>query len=366
MVSLKTKDVPPKRTFIIALSILGVGALAFSFSTLIASPELIPLVKNDVSVASVVDTEEEGFVAEQLAPQDDKPVITTYVVKSGDTLSSISSSFSISTNTVLWANDLTRKSVLKVGQKLTILPVSGVVYVVGKGDTLGGIAQKFDVSIEEIISFNDLEDTKVIRSGMKLIVPNAELPLEKPVDLPAQTGKKVVSKPVVKEAPKLVPTAVETKKEDSVIPAVALSATATDVDASVKTVVETETVSTGYFTHPIPGSVLTQGAHGYNSVDFGAPTGTSVLASASGTVIISKPSGYNGGYGQYVVIEHDNGTQTLYAHLSKVLVTVGDSVAKGQKIALSGNTGRSTGPHLHFEVRGGVNPWVGLKKFTKF
>lgn len=360
MVSLKTKDVPPKRTFIIALSVLGVGALAFSFSALIASPELIPLVKNDVSVASVVDIEEEGFVAEQLNAQDDKPVITTYIVKSGDTLSSIASSFSISTNTVLWANDLTKKSVLKVGQKLTILPVSGVVYVVGKGDTLGGISQKFDVSIEEIISFNDLEDTKVIRSGMKLIVPNAELPLEKPVE------KKAVSKPVVKEAPKLVPTHVETKKEDSLIPAVALSATATDVDASVKTVVETETVSTGYFTHPIPGSVLTQGAHGYNSVDFGAPTGTSVLASASGTVIISKPSGYNGGYGQYVVVEHDNGTQTLYAHLSKVLVSVGDSVAKGQKIALSGNTGRSTGPHLHFEVRGGVNPWVGLKKFTKF
>jgi murein DD-endopeptidase MepM/ murein hydrolase activator NlpD len=101
-------------------------------------------------------------------------------------------------------------------------------------------------------------------------------------------------------------------------------------------------------------------------VDFGAPVGTPVLASASGKVIVAKPSGYNGGYGKYVVVEHDNGTQTLYAHLSSVLVVVDDEVTKGEKIALSGNTGRSTGPHLHFEVRGGVNPWVGFKKLTKF
>jgi murein DD-endopeptidase MepM/ murein hydrolase activator NlpD len=122
-----------------------------------------------------------------------------------------------------------------------------------------------------------------------------------------------------------------------------------------------------YFSHPVPGSVLTQGLHGYNSVDFGAPLGTPVLAAADGVVIVEKGAGkWYGGYGNYIVIEHDNGTQTLYSHNSKNLVNVGDEVKQGQKIALVGSTGRSTGNHLHFEVRGGTNPWVGIKKLTQF
>jgi murein DD-endopeptidase MepM/ murein hydrolase activator NlpD len=83
-------------------------------------------------------------------------------------------------------------------------------------------------------------------------------------------------------------------------------------------------------------------------------------------VIVAKSSGYSGGYGKYIVIEHPNGTQTLYGHLSQVLVNVGDSVSKGDNIAKSGNTGRSTGPHLHFEVRGGDNPWTHEKKGTHY
>jgi murein DD-endopeptidase MepM/ murein hydrolase activator NlpD len=305
----------------------------------------------DVSVVAsdVGQIEEESSDAGQITIQDEKPLITVYTVKSGDTLSTIASQFSISTNTILWANDLTKKSVVRVGQKLTILPVSGVVYTVGKGNTLGGIAAKFDVDIEEIISFNDLEEDKTIRVGMKLIIPNGELPVEKkPVVEPVKVA---VKKEVKTEIAK---TAVVEKTEEKV------------VSEKTEVIEEKPTTSSGYFTHPIPGSVLTQGAHGYNSVDFGAPVGTPVLASAEGKVIVAKPSGYNGGYGKNIVIEHANGTQTLYAHLSSVSVSVDDEVTKGQQIALSGNTGRSTGPHLHFEVRGGTNPWVGIKKLTKF
>lgn len=353
MFSLKTKDVPPKRTFLIILGLFvlngGLFGLFANQVTTISQAQISAVKDVSVVASDVGQIEEESGDAGQITIQDEKPLITVYTVKSGDTLSTIASQFSISTNTILWANDLTKKSVVRVGQKLTILPVSGVVYTVGKGNTLGGIAAKFDVDVEEIISFNDLEEDKTIRVGMKLIIPNGELPVEKkPVVEPVKVA---VKKEVKTEIAK---TAVVEKTEEKA------------VSEKVETVEEKPTTSSGYFTHPIPGSVLTQGAHGYNSVDFGAPVGTPVLASAEGKVIVAKPSGYNGGYGKNIVIEHANGTQTLYAHLSSVSVSVDDEVTKGQQIALSGNTGRSTGPHLHFEVRGGTNPWVGLKKMTKF
>ncbi len=347
MVSLKTKNKRKFRLFLIALiPVLG-STLAVSAYSLISNSQTKSLVKDEVvSLQNISEEDHSEDIVELIQAQDDKPVITTYIVAKGDTLSGIASKFSISVNTLLWANDLNKKSAIKEGQKLTILPVSGIVYTVKKGDTLGGIANKFDVNLEEIISFNDLEEGKAIKVGMKLILPNAELPLEK---APAPVAKKVETKAVEQKV------VVEKKEEEKV-----------EVKKEETKSSESSESSSSYFTHPMPGSVLTQGLHGYNSVDFGAPVGTPVVASASGEVIVSKPTGYNGGYGHYVVIEHDNGTQTLYAHLSSVSVSVGDQVQKGEKIALSGNTGRSTGPHLHFEVRGGVNPWVGIKKMTKF
>jgi murein DD-endopeptidase MepM/ murein hydrolase activator NlpD len=100
-----------------------------------------------------------------------------------------------------------------------------------------------------------------------------------------------------------------------------------------------------------------QGIHGYNGVDLAAPTGTQVLAAASGQVLISRFGGWNGGYGNYIVIKHSNGTQTLYAHNSANYVSVGQWVSQGDVIGLVGNTGKSTGSHLHFEVRGAKNPF---------
>jgi murein DD-endopeptidase MepM/ murein hydrolase activator NlpD len=113
----------------------------------------------------------------------------------------------------------------------------------------------------------------------------------------------------------------------------------------------------GYYMKPFIVGTKTQGLHGYNAVDYGMPVGSPIYAAAAGTVIISKSSGYNGGYGKYIVIEHQNSTQTLYGHLSNPIVSVGQSVIQGQLIGYSGNTGKSTGPHLHFEVRGAKNPF---------
>ena len=115
--------------------------------------------------------------------------------------------------------------------------------------------------------------------------------------------------------------------------------------------------ASGNFIHPVPGATRTQGIHGYNGVDLAAAIGTPVRAAASGEVIVSKSSGWNGGYGNYVVIKHSNGTQTLYAHTSSNTVGVGATVEAGETIAYVGNSGRSTGAHLHFEVRGASNPF---------
>ena len=82
-----------------------------------------------------------------------------------------------------------------------------------------------------------------------------------------------------------------------------------------------------------------------------------IRAAAAGEVLISKGSGWNGGYGSYIVIKHTNGTQTLYAHTSANYVSAGQSVSQGESIGAVGSTGQSTGPHLHFEVRGSANPF---------
>lgn len=112
------------------------------------------------------------------------------------------------------------------------------------------------------------------------------------------------------------------------------------------------------FGNPLPNGRLSQGVHGWNGVDLAAPKGSAVYAAAAGTVIISRASGWNGGYGLYVVVDHGDGTQTLYSHLSADNVTVGQKVTRGQQIGAVGNTGKSTGYHLHFEVRGAKNPFA--------
>ena len=264
---------------------------------------------------------------ENIAPD---PVITTYVVKSGDTLSGIADKFNITINTIRWANDLTEKtSKISIGDELVILPVSGIEYTVHKGDTLSGIAVKFDADQEDILKYNDIE-ASAIKVGTDLIIPGGE-----PV------VAKVPEKKVVKSAPTTkITTSVITKTAPS-------SQTKTSISAKESSD-EEKPVSKTVFTNPIPGGVLTQRIHDGNAVDFGAPVGTPVLASADGVVLIAKGSGYNGGYGNYIVINHANGSQTLYGHLSEVSVSVGDTVSQGQKIGRSGNSGKSTGPHLHY------------------
>ncbi|GIW68282.1 MAG: hypothetical protein KatS3mg099_230 [Candidatus Parcubacteria bacterium] len=235
--------------------------------------------------------------------------IALYIVREGDTLSQIAEMFGVSVNTIRWANNLTSADLITPGQELLILPVSGVRYTIKKGDTLESVAKALHGDVREIITYNGLKEGEPLRPGSTIVVPGGELP--------------EVHSPTPRKAP---------------TPA--------------------RKVASGYFIHPVPGAVRSQGLHGWNAVDLAAPIGTPILASASGKVLVARPSGWNGGYGAYIVIRHNNGTQTLYSHLSKVAVYVGQNVVQGQVIGYVGSTGRSTGPHLHFEVRGAANPFA--------
>ena len=239
--------------------------------------------------------------------------ISVYVVRAGDSLSEIAGMFGVTSNTILWANDLPRASAIKPGDTLIILPIAGVRHVVKSGDTLSTIARKYKGNAEEILSYNQLQNDTDLVVGDTLVIPGGAL--------------HVASAPL----------STKTASKNSTI-----KNTATGGNA---------------FSHPIPGAVKTQGIHGSNGVDFGAGIGTTIRAAAAGQIIVAKSTGWNGGYGNYIVIKHANGTQTLYAHLSRVDVGVGASVVAGESIGASGNSGKSTGPHLHFEVRGGKNPF---------
>lgn len=241
--------------------------------------------------------------------------ISVYVVREGDSLSRIAEMFDVTTNTILWANDISSPTAIQPGDTLVILPIVGVRHVVKSGDTIKSIAKKYDGNAEEILSFNQLTEGVKLSVGDTVIVPGGNMHQAAPKKAARSTA------------------------------------------SSGSTASGSNSGGGGYYVHPLPGAVRTQGIHGYNAVDLAASIGTPIRAAAAGEVIVSKSSGWNGGYGNYVVIKHANGTQTLYAHTSSNTVGVGAYVGSGETIAYVGNTGKSTGAHLHFEVRGSSNPF---------
>jgi LysM repeat protein len=260
-----------------------------------------PVFVKPQSLASISD-----FGEEAQAEKEEKDIIQ-YTVKEGDTLAGIAEKFKISTETVLWANNLKKGSFIKAGQKLIILPVSGVMHIVKEKDTVSGIAKTYKAQQDQIIAFNQMEEGSKLIIGDMIIVPG---------------GK--VSSPTAASTPILAQSA------GNVLPE-------------------------GYFIIPTTGTI-SQRLHFYNAVDIANQCGTPVFASAGGKVQISANQWP---LGIYTNILHPNGVVTIYAHLSKVLVSAGETVSQGQLIGYIGNTGRVigvTGCHLHFDVRGTANP----------
>lgn len=240
--------------------------------------------------------------------------IIYYTVQQGDTISSIAKKFGISVNTVLWSNNLTAFSLIRIGDKLSILPVSGVTYTVKSGDTVGKIARTFGIDEDKIFQYNNIRSANSLVIGQSIIIPG---------------GSKL----------KAAPTIARTS-----------SSKANNAVAVIEKLVNPKKApaSSGAMAWPTVGHRITQYySWRHTGLDIANKVGTPLYAVESGTV---EFSGWSNGYGNNVVINHGGGKKTRYAHASKLYVKVGESVERGEQIAAMGSTGWSTGSHIHFEV----------------
>ncbi len=244
--------------------------------------------------------------------------IIEYVVESGDNLWTIAQRFNISLDSLLWANDLNKNTALGLNKKLIIPPISGVIYHVKSGDTISNIAKIHKGKTSEILAFNKLSSEGDIFIGDILIIPNGTMP-----------------------AP------------------------------SILYVSQQVPLASSYFIYPIAAPYrITQGLHWYNAVDFSHGKCNEVIYAAAGGEVLrvklttSTSKWAFGGAGNYIKILHPNGVVTMYGHLAKSLVSVGERISQGQAIALMGGgwgmpgSGLSTGCHLHFGVSGARNPFA--------
>ena len=275
------------------------------YSQPVNSQALVRLVNNNSPILI------QGIVPHTTIPDRvEEMAIITYTVQPNDTVYGIAQSFDIEVETIMWANAEVEKDpdLLSVGQVLTILPVNGIYYTVKAGDTVDKLAKTYKTTKEKItgLALNGLVEPYTLVTGQKLVLVDGQKPIAPRA--PADFGPlQFVGKP-----PK---------------------------DAAT---------GSGRFMWPTVG----YWSRGFSRYHFGAD-----IANRTGTPIYAADAGYvrlagrdTAGYGLQIVIDHGNGFMTRYAHLSKILVKAGESVTRGQKIGLMGSTGRSTGPHLHFEI----------------
>lgn len=238
-----------------------------------------------------------------------------HTVSEGETLASLSARYNISIDTIKWANEL-KSDIIKPGQELDIPPVTGIVHKVVAGDNIYAVAKKYNIDAQNIVNFpfNDFADpdTFQLTPGQVLYVPDGSIE-DKPT--PQQSQFRYVAK----------------------------------AQAGVQ--------GTSSFLWPTSGSITTYPVWYHMALDIANSAAPAIIASDTGTVTYTGCLAY--GYGCHIIVDHGNGYQTLYAHLSAIEVSAGQVVSKGQRIGVMGSTGRSTGTHLHFEIRSGgtqVNP----------
>lgn len=255
-----------------------------------------------------------------------------YIVMNGDTLSGIASKFSVSISTIKWANNLT-SDLVKPGQELEVPLTDGVLVKVQKGDTLASLAKKYAGNEQAIADFNWLDYPFTLIAGQELFIPDGRMP-EAPKPVYANTPKTYISGSGTSG------TGVSTYFDPNV----------------------------GKFLGwPVAGGTakISQYYKGtlHRGIDIADRNLPNLLAASGGTVIFAGCSGYcpplgstygGSGYAWSVQIDHGNGYSTWYAHMKNIYVRTGQSVSAGQVIGQMGSTGRSTGPHVHFELRRGT------------
>ena len=241
-----------------------------------------------------------------------------YVVQSGDTLTGIASHFGLDMMTIWWANKLSAKDQLHVGERLLIPPVDGVLYTAQEGDTVVSVAARFHADPQAIMQYDALT--------------SEELTLGQQIMIPDGVGAAIAATAPVKHATASRP-----------LTRVSGGATGGSGCASCPFVP---------LAWPVPGGYISQGYHyGHWAIDIAAPWGSRIVAAAAGTVTFAGWKNNGGGY--QVWISHGHDYYTTYNHMSSTAVYVGEHVGRGQFIGRVGMTGDATGPHCHFEV------WIG-------
>ena len=272
-----------------------------------------------------------------LIPNRPREEVKQYTVSLGDSVFEIANKFNIKPETVLWANyDQLNDDpdMISVGMELNIPPVDGVYYEWQEDDTINGVAARFEADLEKILGFsaNQLDLTNpTVEPGTLVMVPDGHREFRQ----------------------WLIP----------VIPRSRAGVSSAVYGSGACSGSYEGAYGSGAFIWPAGNHYISGNDYwsGHLAIDIAAGEGAPIYAADSGVIVFSGWA--TGGYGYMIMIDHGNGYQTLYAHLNRVNVSCGQSVGQGQTIGYSGNTGNSTGAHLHLEVRfqgGFVNPWYVL------
>ena len=264
-----------------------------------------------------------------------RTIPVTYTVQSGDSVWGISNKFGLSVESVLYANYdilLDQSDNLMPGQVLTIPPTNGILHTWRSRDSLSSVASRYGADIQDILLFigNDLDlSNPQVNPGTVVMVPGGN-----------------------RELVNITFAAVTTDESGNLISGFSGPGACSLAGVGL--------MGNGFFIWPSAVHMISGNEYGpgHNGIDIGAGIGSALFAADSGTVVYA--GWLNGGYGNFVMIDHGNGFTTWYEHLEYVSVNCGDNVFQGSVIGTAGSTGNSTGAHLHFEIRYGgmpVNPW---------
>jgi murein DD-endopeptidase MepM/ murein hydrolase activator NlpD len=306
------------------ISTILLTLILFSASTIIVSTSLKAFGSpQPAEQAFELDSEVLAFEMQQINQayliQTSTPTLIEYTAKETDTVEAIAGTYGLKETTVTISNSITKDTVLKDGQKLIFPSVDGIAYKIKSGETLWDIALLYKVDFDELVEINKLATPEKLKLDQIIIIPGAD--------------------------------SIKTPPQTSIKKATASSNTSTSLSrGGVWPALGTITSKFGQ-----------RWGKDHEGIDIAASIGTNVKAFMGGKVSFS---GWQDGYGNLVIIDHGNGLKTYYGHNSKLLVKAGETVDTSAVIAKSGNTGRSTGPHIHFEVRKNgtpVNPIPYLK-----